>query len=133
MGTEAAVTEYFAHLDVAGFNSHEQTIYVWRRTATGMIEMVYFSEGGVLGAEAVLPTEGTKTEGKPFAQFSTALWPYMDGILKALHDLYRRTHNLDEISTADAVRAEVLKEALDVERQRVNRVLGTITTTKGTQ
>lgn len=115
------MTEYIAHIDSSGWDRFSQSLYVWRRNAhDGTLQIV--SCGDLLVQSVTVP-EGQMPDAKPFMKYSTALWPEIDGILKALHDLYRQTHGLDKPSGADAAKVEVLQDALELERQRVDKVL----------
>ena len=107
--------------DMLGFT---QRNLMWRRRQDGALDIMTMTEHGLMG-RTVTPKDGEQVVAKPFIEFATPLWPEIDGVLKALHDLYRRTHNLDD-GLASKSTVQALNEALSVERARVDHALSSL-------
>lgn len=115
--------EYQARTETSDFD-RRQRVYVWRRHPDGRLESVRMTDHG-LSSEVVNLLEGQRYDGAPFFEYSDAVYPEIDGILKALHDMYRRTHRLDEVQpTVDyEPLLQTMDNVIEVERARVDKML----------
>ncbi len=115
--------EYQARTEVSNFG-RTLRVYVWRRHPDGRLEIVRMTANG-LSSEIVSLDEGQRYDGAPFFEYSEAVYPEVDGILKALHDMYRSTHRLDEVKpTVDyEPLLQTMDNVIEVERARVDKML----------